>query len=157
MIETASHLGLVSDDGLKFAADVPEQFKAAFKPYPGKRVWVTVEEWKELHTPEQRAYWWAVIVRCFMEKMGDKDPNYVHKEVLKMIGHCEVKVNKITGEETKEAMRTRRSSKKAYSERIDSALQLGDENDMQIPAPNSAKAQAMIVTYRRTQKEAETI
>jgi hypothetical protein len=155
MKDPASILGLVSDNGEKWNADNVEQFKTFFKPFAGVRGWLTFEPYQELHTSNQRAYWFGVVIRCFMEAMSETDSNYVHKEVLKMIGHCEEKTNKLTGEVTREALRTRRSSKAAYSERIEAAQRFGAEHEIFIPDPNTEEAQSMMAVWRRRRKEAE--
>jgi len=154
-VETASILGSVSPDGLKFNADNAEVFKGIFKPFFGMRVWLTVEQYREPHTRAQAAYWWAVVVKCFMESMGESDSYYVHREVLKLIGHCVEKVNKLTGEISREPLRTRKSSKGAYSERIMLAQIKGAEIGVIIPDANSERAQSMISDWKRSRREAE--
>ena len=154
-VETASILGAVSPDGLKFDADNKDAFRGIFKPFFGMRVWLTVEQYREPHTQAQRAFWFGVVVRCFMDAMGESDSYYVHREVLKLIGHCVEKVNKLTGEISREPMRTRRSSKEAYSERIMLAQIKGAEIGVIIPDANSERAQSMITDWKRSRREGE--
>ena len=154
-MEPVSFLGRVSEDGAKWAPNSPNAFKFAFKPFKGKETWVTVEEYKEIHTDPQRAYWWGVVVKLFMEAMAERDSYYVHRWILVRVGHCKEVVNKLTGEVTKEPLRTRRVAKDTYSRNIEAAQQLGAEFGIYIPDPNTPESQSLIAAHKRKKQEAE--
>jgi hypothetical protein len=66
----------------KFAPDDSITFKLAFCQYEGKKVSVSVAQFRQKRSNAQNKYWWAVPVALIAAKMGEDDAETVHRAII---------------------------------------------------------------------------
>lgn len=141
MADAVAYAGIVGEDG-KLHPDSPGAFKFAFTPFKGKKVKLTIEEWKETRSNQQNRAWFGIVIKYFMEYMGIRDRLYVHRVILEHIGHYDLV--EVFGKMEKKIKSTHNLPKREFSELYEAAQQLGAEFGIVIPDPTSAQAQAVM-------------
>jgi hypothetical protein len=136
------YVGDVDEATAKFRADSPGAFRFAFAPFKGKKVKLTIEEWKATRTNQQNRAWFGIVVKLFMQHQGERDKEYMHRVILEHIGHYDLV--ETLGKTEKRLKRTSKLSTREFSELYEAAQQLGAEYGIMIPDPESAQARAMV-------------
>lgn len=141
MDKAVAYIGHVGENG-EFSPDSPNAFKYAYRPFHGKTVLLTIEEYKNTRSNRQNRAWFGIVIPAFMAYMGERDKLYVHGEVLKAIGHYDIKES-FEGQ-TKNPKPTRNLSTEKFSELYQAAQELGASLGVPIPDPDSAQALAVM-------------
>ena len=134
----------------KFNLDSPDAFKRWASKVGNEIGDVVTHKEEAVGSDQQRKYWWAVIVVCFMRYMGYRDNDrtakeYVSKEILKEVGWWEEKpdLRGVLQRQAKSIARGKISTKE-MSDMIDGAIQLGAELEIIIPDAKSEQALTMM-------------
>ncbi len=154
MSQAATYRGKATEDG-KFVPDSPAALRALLqtKAKGKKDIAITVDDWKPLQTDPQRRVWFGIVVKRFCEYMGYRfnnkdDREFVHHQILIACGRYDIK--KIFGKEEKVAHSMKRGSMttEQFSELLADVQQLGAEQGVVIPDPNSVEGLGMLAAYQ---------
>lgn len=142
-MEPMAYAGRVDAAG-KFHPSNPGAFRFAGMPFKEKDVIVTFEERKTTRSNRQNRAFYGIVVKAFCEHMGyrfasTKDKEFVKDQILLGIGHYEIRKG-LRGEVVHEAKSTHNMDPKAFKEMYEACQQLGAENQIMIPDPESAVA-----------------
>lgn len=126
----------------KFTPDSPREFAKEFLHKEGKRVVVSVKEWRKNRSNSQNRFWWGVVVPLFAETMGctsEEAHEALKAEInydLKVIGDRAIRVPKSTAD----------LNTAEFKELVEKAQRLAAEmfSGLYIPDPASAQADAMM-------------
>jgi len=132
--------GTVNEKG-KFIPDSPAEFVAEFERRVGKRVVVSVKEYRSRRTNPQNRYWWGVIVRMFAGVIPCT-PEEAHEALkaelnsdLVVVGDRAIRVPRSTSD----------LNTAQFNELVEKAQRLASEMyDMVIPDPSSPAAQTLM-------------
>lgn len=126
----------------RFIPDSPGAFKFAFRPFEGKAVEVLVREFKKTRSNRQNRAWFGIVIKAFMDYMGERDKLYVHTKVLEAIGHYEVKM--VFGKEDKKVLPTHNLKADKFKALYEAAQELGAQYGVMIPDPDSGQGKALM-------------
>ncbi len=143
MAEPMAYAGHVDEVG-KFHPVNPGAFKYAGVPFRGKDVILTWEERKTTRSNRQNRAFYGIVVKAFCEYMGyrfanARDKEFVKDQILLGIGHYEIRKG-LRGQNVQEVKPTHNLDAKAFKEMYEACQQLGAENGLVIPDPESALA-----------------
>lgn len=143
MSDPMAYAGRIDEAG-KFHPVNPGAFKFAGLPFKGKDVIITFEERADTRSNRQNRAFYGIVVKAFCEHMGyrfnnAREKEFVKNEILLAIGHYEIKAG-IGGTEKKVVKPTHKMPAKDFSVMYETCQQLGAENEIMIPDPDSALA-----------------
>jgi len=132
------------DGAGKFHPSNPGAFKFAGIPFKDKDVIVTFEERKTTRSNRQNRAFYGIVVKAFCEHMGyrfinARDKEFVKDQILLGIGHYEIRKG-LGGKVVHEVKSTSNLDTRAFKELYEACQQLGAENGLVIPDPESAVA-----------------
>lgn len=113
-------------------------------PFRDKDVIVTFEERKTTRSNRQNRAFYGIVVKAFCEHMGHRfanarDKEFVKGVILNGIGHYEIRKG-LRGEVVHDAKPTSNLNTQEFKELYEACQQLGAENGLVIPDPESALA-----------------
>ena len=139
MLDPVTYDGTVDDNG-KFFPYNPGAFKFALRPFRGKRLRVTFEEYRETRSSQQNRAFYGLAVKAFCEHMGyrfanQRDKEFVKGQILEGIGWYEI-AKGIDGKPKHKIKPTSNMSTQAFSEMYEAIQQLGAEYGVVVPDPD---------------------
>ncbi len=136
MTSRASFIGSVSETG-RLSLDDLEAYRAALKPYRGKRVVLSLSQPRREKTQPQLAYYWATILPEFAEFVGEQDTRALHHDLKDAFLQKRERVNHLTGEIVLEIPSLADLSIEQMSEYMDAVLVQAAKLGVHISPPRS--------------------
>lgn len=142
-MEPMAYAGTVDEAG-KFRPINPGAFKFSFVPFKGRDVILTIEERRTTRSNRQNRAFYGIVVKAFCEHMGyrfnnARDKEFVKSVILNGIGHYEIRKG-LRGETVHDVKPTSNLDTREFKELYEACQQLGAENGLVIPDPESALA-----------------
>lgn len=145
MLDPVAYEGTVNETG-KFFPYSPNAFKFALRPFVGKRIKVTFEEYRDTRSNQQNRAFYGIAVKLFCEYMGyrfssAREKEFVKNQILEAIGHYDI-VKGIDGRPKNMIRPTSNMDTREFSEMYEACQELGASLGLVIPDPDSAHAMA---------------
>src|SRR3972149_848244 len=118
---TKRHAGRANDQGELVLAD-PTAWRLAVTKYKGKDVWVTVTRQQQMHSPNQRKYYHAVVVEMIAGHIGENhdDTHDMLKDRSPVLKKRQIEL--LDGQHLTMPKRTRDLPVEVYSEYVDETV-----------------------------------